>query len=221
VCFPWFGPGPTLGSALHGFARTAPWSVLGAVEADDGVTVTLALSDADVADGSAWPHPFQARLDVRVGASLTLTLSVDNTGDGTITFQEALHTYLAVGDVRRVRVEGLADQPYFDRLADTTVPPQGAALQIVGETDRVYPQPGTISVVDPVLGRTLTVAASGSANAVVWNPWAAKAAAMPDFGDDEWPSTLCVETCNVLDRAVTVRAGSSSSMSVTFSVTTG
>jgi D-hexose-6-phosphate mutarotase len=31
-----------------------------------------------------------------------------------------------------------------------------------------------------------SVAKSGSASTVVWNPWQAKAAAMADFGDDEY-----------------------------------
>jgi glucose-6-phosphate 1-epimerase len=30
---------------------------------------------------------------------------------------------------------------------------------------------------------------------------------MPDFGDDEWPQMVCVETCNVFDHAVTLNPG--------------
>ena len=28
---------------------------------------------------------------------------------------------------------------------------------------------------------------------VVWNPWKEKAASMSDFGDDEYPTMICVE----------------------------
>jgi glucose-6-phosphate 1-epimerase len=44
---------------------------------------------------------------------------------------------------------------------------------------------------------------------VVWNPWVDKARRMPDFGDDEWPEMLCIETANALDDAVTVPPGES------------
>ena len=85
----------------------------------------------------------------------------------------------------------------------------------------MYDQPGTILVEDPVGGRTLAVTASGSANAVVWNPWQAKAAAMGDFGDDEWTQMLCIETCNVLDAAITLDPGQSHLMAATVAVRPG
>jgi len=53
---------------------------------------------------------------------------------------------------------------------------------------------------------------TGSNATVVWNPWIAKAKAMPDFGDDEWPSMLCIETCNVRENAVTIAPGQSHTM---------
>ena len=42
----------------------------------------------------------------------------------------------------------------------------------------------------------------------------AKAKAMPDFGDDEWPGMICVETANVGDGAVRLEAGRSHQMRV-------
>jgi glucose-6-phosphate 1-epimerase len=53
---------------------------------------------------------------------------------------------------------------------------------------------------------------------VVWNPWTAKAAAMPDFGDDEWPNMVCLETANVLNNAITLGAGEEHTMSTRCSV---
>ena len=38
---------------------------------------------------------------------------------------------------------------------------------------------------------------------------------MGDFGDDEWTQLVCVETCNVLDRAVTLAPGRRHTMAVT------
>ena len=42
---------------------------------------------------------------------------------------------------------------------------------------------------------------------MVWNPWIAKAAAMLDFGDDEWQGMICVEGANALDNAVVLPPG--------------
>jgi D-hexose-6-phosphate mutarotase len=67
-------------------------------------------------------------------------------------------------------------------------------------------------VCDPGGKRRLVVEKTGSDATVVWNPWIAKAKAMTDFGDDEWPLMLCIETCNVREHAVTVAPGESHGM---------
>ena len=38
-------------------------------------------------------------------------------------------------------------------------------------------------------------------------------AALPDFGDDEWPGMICVETANAADSAVTLAPGQTHRMS--------
>ena len=83
-----------------------------------------------------------------------------------------------------------------------------APIRFSGETDRVYlDTPAAATIVDPALGRRIVIEKQGSRSTVVWNPWIAKAKAMPDFGDDEWTSMLCVETANVLDDALTLAPG--------------
>src|SRR5690606_16602404 len=99
-----------------------------------------------------------------------------------LVLEEAVHTYLAVGDITRASVTGLDASTYVDKapggVADN---PQSGDVTFTGETDRVYDHTGSATVVDPALGRRITVAKDGSANTVVWNPWVAKSAAMPDF----------------------------------------
>jgi len=56
------------------------------------------------------------------------------------------------------------------------------------------------------------VSKTNSADTVVWNPWAAKASAMADLGDDEWPGMLCIEGANVRDAAVVLQPGESHTM---------
>ncbi len=55
----------------------------------------------------------------------------------------------------------------------------------------------------------------GSDVTVIWNPWIAKAHAMPDFGDDEWPRMVCIETCNAADHPVTLHPGHRRAMNAT------
>lgn len=225
VCFPWFGAGrePGLAPPAHGFARLAGWRLVGAEDRDDVVTLTLQLATADVAGlepAAAWPHDFEATYTVRVGRELHVDLTVRNTGDSAFSYEEALHTYFAVADARTTRVLGLDGAAYLDKApgAGPDLVTQHGAVTFEAETDRVYRSTATALVDDAAGGRVVGVAKEGSAHTVVWNPWIDKAAAMADYGDDEWPGMVCVETANVLDEAITLAPGSQRTMAVTYTV---
>jgi glucose-6-phosphate 1-epimerase len=126
-------------------------------------------------------------------------------------YELALHTYLRVGDVRHVSVKGLDGASYLDKVTGQREL-QAGDVTLTAQTDRVYDRAGDIVVTDPVLGRRLLITTEGAASTIVWNPWVAKAAAMPDFGDDEWPGMLCIEGGNVLDHAVTLEPGASATL---------
>ncbi len=210
ICFPWFGPHPTRSDLPpHGFARLLPWTLTGAEDLADGRTrVTLALRSSDETR-AIWPHEFALSLSVVVGATLALELAVTNEGTTPISFEEALHTYFSVGDVRRTTVEGLAGATYVDKVDGATRKAQGPdSIAFTGETDRVHlGAEGSCAVVDAALGRRIEIGKRGSRTTVVWNPWVAKAARMPDFGDDEWPGMVCVETANAADDRIELAAG--------------
>ena len=114
-----------------------------------------------------------------------------------------------MGDIRQVAVEGLAGATFVDKMRGGERFVQDAApIRFAGETDRVYlDTAAATTIVDAALRRRIEIAKTGSRSTVVWNPWIAKARAMPDFGDDEWPSMVCVETANVLDDALTLPPG--------------
>lgn len=215
ICFPWFGAKKDDAKApAHGFARLKQWGVESAKKTDDGgVQIVLSLESDDSTRG-LWPGDFLARYTVTFAKQLRLRLEVQNTGSGPIVFEEALHTYLSVGDIREVQVEGLSGVDYIDKVQGGRRLLQGAEpVAFVGETDRVYLNTQSTCVAhDPVGERSISVSKSGSNTTVVWNPWIAKAKAMADFGDDEWPGMLCIETCNVADFAVTLGAGASHMM---------
>ena len=110
VIFPWFGPrAGDPRSPGHGFARRRPWRL----ERESGQDVVLAL-EADASTRATWPHDFALRLHVALDTALTMTLAVTNTSVEPWTYEAALHTYLAVGDVTAAVVRGLAGAAYLD-----------------------------------------------------------------------------------------------------------
>lgn len=222
LCWPWFGPhaaDPKLPG--HGFARLVEWKLAETAQIPDGRTrVRFALTPADVEASpvaallKAFPHAFELAFTVTVGASLEMELAVRNTGTAAFSFEEALHSYFAVGDVRDVRVRGLGGVKYLDRMQGLKECTQEAdEVVFEGETDRVYLNAqSTCEIVDPKLERCIAVAKERSNATVVWNPHKAKAKAMPDFGDKEWPGMVCIETANVGASAVTLKPGETHAM---------
>ena len=204
ICFPWFGPKPN--EPHHGLARIREWTVENSTP--DSILLCLYL------------QPWEARLTVKVSAALSLSFEVINIGTKPEQFEESLHTYLEVGDIRQVSVEGLENTDYLDNTMGLFRKHQGPEpLTFHGETDRVYlDTEATCIVNDPVWQRRLIVEKTGSKDTVVWNPWPAKAKAMPDFGDDEWPHMLCIEAANCKRHAITLPPGGKHTMSTTIRI---
>jgi D-hexose-6-phosphate mutarotase len=222
VIFPWFGAKADNPAApAHGLVRTAEWELKDVCRSSNGA-VALDLEFASSPQTLAlWPHEFRLRYTVTVGESLELALEVRNVSDSAFRFEEALHTYLSVQDVQAAQIEGLAGREYLDktdgmrRKIQTPEP-----IMIVGETDRVYLNTtGPVTVSDRGLLRQISVDKQGSNSTVVWNPWIAKAKAMADFGDMEWPNMLCIETANAGENAVKLEPGLSHRMTARISTT--
>ena len=204
ICFPWFGLHPE--GAQHGFARTADWTLADAVDDGTAVRLTFVLRHSESTAESPWPHAFEARYEVTVGTSLELRLSVTNLAGVEVSFEEALHTYFAVSDVRSVEITGLEGLSYTDSSGAGVH--GDAPLRIDAAITRNIVGASTAVVADPGLGRAIRVDRSNAANTVVWNPWSTQAATIPDFGDTEWPTMVCVETANVGDSRVRLAPGS-------------
>jgi glucose-6-phosphate 1-epimerase len=204
LCWPWFGPRD--GAPQHGFARTALWRLERASLDDDTVVLDLAL-DGD-GHTPAFPHPFALRYRVELGAELACSLTVRSTGDAPFTYEDALHAYFAIRDVREVRVRGLEARPYLDRAGggSTARTSEPTPFGLAAETDRLYlDAPGPIEVLDD--DRSITVTKEGARTTVVWNPWLEKARAMADLGAEAWTGMLCVEPANARSDAVTLAPG--------------
>jgi glucose-6-phosphate 1-epimerase len=221
LIFPWFGAHATDRQApMHGFARSHPWRLVTSGPGADGAVVLELALDDDQATRALWPSAFTLRYRVIVGSVLTLALETVNASSAPFTFEAALHTYLAVGDVEAVAITGLENTTYLDKVDAFARKRQGAEpLRLTGETDRVFLGTRTRCVVsDRALGRRLVVDKAGSATTVVWNPWASKAKDIADLEPDGWRRMICVETANAADDAVTLAAGARHLMSATISI---
>jgi D-hexose-6-phosphate mutarotase len=209
VCWPWFGPHPSDPSKpAHGFARTSLWSVLSAAALADGATqIRLRLADDDTSY-DLWPHPFELRLVVTVGAELRAELIVRNPGAAPYTYSGALHSYFNVSDVAAISIHGLDGCAYIDKVDSEQRKLQRGAITIEAETDRVYLNTAeTCTIEDPGLDRRITIAKAGSRTTVIWNPWVEKARRLADFGDEEYHGMVCVETANADGDSITVAPG--------------
>ncbi|MGJ6979194.1 D-hexose-6-phosphate mutarotase [Aestuariimicrobium soli] len=215
VIFPWFANGRSGDQQpAHGPVRTMAW------RRDEVVDDTAASGTLTVRHTYEGDLPFAADVAVTTHFSneeFRVELSVTNTGEHEVTFEQALHTYLAVSDVTQISVQGLDGVAYLDRAkhAPQLHCTQAGDVVFTAETDRIYLTDGSVRVVDPAWERDIEVSKQGSANTVVWNPWIEKAAAMGDFGDDEWPLMVCIEAANVLDDAVVLPAGETHVLSQT------
>lgn len=206
ICFPWFADnGPEPDSPSHGLVRTRAWELASVMPDDQRVTVEM----------STELGPFGLTFTAAFGAELEMTLAVTNRGDEPAGFEEALHTYFAVSRVQEVTITGLEGVDYIDKVDGGARRNQGdEAIRIAGETDRIYqPTRGAVTLTDRGWGRRVIVDKRQSESTVVWNPWIDKAARMSDFGDDEWPGMVCIETCNVGDNRVALKPGATHAMS--------
>ena len=211
ICFPWFGPGLTGDrKPAHGFVRATPWRREQVSENDGTLRVEYAIDPAVTGDQPEFSYDFRARLTAEFGAErLQVSLWTSNEGDVPFTMEQALHTYLVVGDVREITVDGLDGATYLDKNSpepafDAT---QSVPLRLDGPTDRVYLSEGPVTVRDPGIGRRVVSTMHGASNVVVWNPWQEAAGNMADMGAGEWTGMVCVEAANVLANAITLLPG--------------
>lgn len=205
VIFPQFeerGPLPR-----HGFARNRDWQPVQRNQWPEHAMAVLRLTD-DEATRAIWPQSFVCELTVGIGGQrldIELAVTHPQAGDGDesipvepLRFTAALHTYLRIGELRQVRLEGLRGSRFEDCARggrkDVEVETE---LRIEEEVDRVYVGAGRQSLLLREPGRRLALSADGFADVVVWNPGAEKAAALPDLGPEAWRQMLCVEAAQI------------------------
>jgi len=121
----------------------------------------------------------------------------------------ALHTYLRLPDSTLAQVQGLAGSAYWDAVDGVNKTQTSELLSVDGELDRVYAgvqQPLQVTARDGMQSGSLQVAQAGFQDVVVWNPGAAKAAALADLPDNGYRNMLCIEAARIL-KPVCLQAG--------------
>ena len=217
VCWPWFGAHPSGAGASHGFARTARWNLLRTDYDSYSTSLSLLLEDSPE-PRALWPHAFRLQLDVSVGANLKVALTTENTGAEPFAITEALHAYFRVKDVREAKVTGLDGVRYLDKAPGGVDKVQSGDIAFSAETDRVYVgTTGECFVDDAAIGRKIRIVREGSEAAVVWNPWAEKAARLADLAPEDYLRFVCVETANAGSDPVVVAPGASHKMTAAIS----
>lgn len=207
ICWPWFGPHETDSKLpAHGFVRNRFWQLTEATESNAGVTLELSLAD-NARTRALWPHAFSLRLQLFIGASLQARLLTTNNSEENFTITAALHSYLAVGDIGKVSVEGLDGAEYRDHCCQRLVHRQSGNISFTGEIDRDYESSAEVRVHDATNDRYLIVNSAGSRCTVVWNPWIEKARSLSDLPDEDYLRFVCIETANAWRDVIEISPG--------------
>lgn len=222
LCWPWFmsGQGPSFLGPFHGPARLSKWKVVKNAVSESGVTrATLELKGPILArDGTVFP--LDARLVISLSHSLHLELITKNTGDSEVTLESCFHAYFRVGDVNRVRLQGLEGTSVIDQLAgDQVTTPISQAVTASGPASRIFrPFPEILTVEDPVLQRQIELRSGAASQLVLWNSGPVRSENGRTTGEPEWRTQLALEPLRGIEQKVTLAPGESTSLDLKISV---
>ena len=223
ICWPWFGAHPTDSTFCpHGFARVIPWRVTDIDATPTGATrIMLDMVETPEAKRQL-SYPYALTATITVGRRLRIDMSTTNLAEHPFMIGEAFHTYLNISDIVNVKITGLEDCVYADKVEKYSRQVEHNALKFDGEFYRVFINHSSDCMVhDTGFNRLIKVSKSGSNTTVVWSPGAEKANAMADMGTpDEWRKTVCVETTNALENMVVINPGRTHTISAEYLVET-
>lgn len=205
VCWPWFGKqGMPNGAMQHGPVRNVTWKIVACeTQANGGLLLSLE-PDRTGAGGNivdVYARDLEVRLEIELGSTLRMALHTQNRGVEPFALTQALHSYLAVGDVAQVQLEGLAGLRFDSRVDGTQGNLQAGAFKLQKLCDNTYAHATPLAehdyrLIDPTWQRQISLTTQGSQSVVVWNPGAAGAATLADVPDAAWKDFLCVEAAN-------------------------
>lgn len=204
ICWPQFSDyGPC--KSQHGFARNSMFEVVDSSDSHVEMALVVNGEEEGTKDEKrrgivSKEFPYSCTLYVRVelnGDALRESVRVVNESTCACEFSIALHTYFRLEQgIVKAGVRGLKGKKYLDSLQKRiTCLENEDIVRFRGEVDRIYLQTGDVVVVDDGGAHGIQITKQGFQDAVVWNPYIHKSAALKDFGDDEWKEMVCVEVC--------------------------
>jgi D-hexose-6-phosphate mutarotase len=214
VCFPWYdgkaqsavaGIGGTAGPQ-HGIVRTVEWQVEETRDLGDGAVSVTLITRSNAASKQYWPGDYELREHVVFGKQLQIDLLVKNTGDQPMKYEEDLHSYFFVRDVRKASVLGLDRVEYVDKYDAGKHKKQQGSIALSTPADSIYlGTNGPITIVDDAIGRRMIIDKIDSRDTILWTPGSTRA--VSDLGPGEWMNYVTIEVANVGDNSRTVGPG--------------
>lgn len=194
VVFPQFADRGPL--AQHGFARTRDWTFIDAVDTADGSRARFRLESSDETL-ALWPSRFRLELSTTIsGTRLDVQLQVVNTGEASMSFMAALHTYLRVSDAAKLRLGGLRGMTYLERGSSERKVEAREQVTADEPIDRIYfVAPPATRLEDGQ--RVVRIVQRNFSDTVVWNPGRERTARMVDMAPDGFRRMLCVEAAAI------------------------
>ncbi len=184
-----FGPLP-----MHGLVRTMDWQLL----EHQNTQATFIITETEETL-KVWPFHFELHYHAALHEkSLSLTITIKNTGDKMFTFQNSLHTYFRVKDINQVSLRGLKDSLYNDRVSGhNDVQQREELFHFTQETDLIFPKaPHEVLLNEGT--RNLNIKQQGFTDRVVFNPWIKKGDTMADLEKEGYLRMVCVEAASVI-----------------------
>jgi glucose-6-phosphate 1-epimerase len=185
LMFPQFGDSGPL--RKHGFVRDIQWNPVKEKEDAGGKNLSYAL-DIKATDFPEWPFDAALQFDVRLSLhTLTISLSVRNTGVQAFTFTGGFHPYFAISSRKDILVNGLEGLPFKDSFPGNNA----FELNADGLVERQYMGNAEIRFYNG--SNWLKITASGFDSWMVWNPGRAGATKISDLPDEDWDKFICIE----------------------------
>lgn len=221
VCWPWFGTHQNCASfPAHGLARTVLWQVTGTQQLSTGETqinFRLEVNPLDEQCQRMWPLATVVEYRITIAKTLRLELTTINNSHQSITIGQALHSYFNVDDITGTTVSGLEGKDYLDKTDNYKRKTQTGAIVINEEVDRVYLNTSDDAIIENKK-RKIIIKKRGSQSTVVWNPWKDVAEKMGDMDKAGYLGMLCVESANVAEDVIRIKAGESHTLAVIYKV---
>ena len=185
LMFPQFGDSGPL--RKHGFVRDLQWNLVVETQDTDSKNLSYVL-DVKATDFPEWP--FDASLKFNVGLSLqtlTIGLSVQNTGAKAFAFTGGFHPYFAISSRKDILLNGLDELPFRESFPGTNA----YELNSDALVERQYLGNADIRFYNG--SNWLKITASGFDSWMVWNPGTAGAKKISDLPDADWDQFICIE----------------------------